>query len=86
MARKLLIISVCVVTLGLPIQCLAGSSECADSSYWSNLVHEEDSIVASILYLPYIALMAPYRMVDGIIFPKPTTQGTIPPAAHRVAH
>ncbi len=86
MARKFLIIWLCVITVSLPVQCLAGSSECADSSYWSNLVHEENSIAASILYLPYIALLIPYRIIDGIISPKPTTQGTIPPAAHRVSH
>lgn len=86
MAGKSLIIWLCVVTISLPVQCLAGSSECADSSYWSKLVHEENSIVASVLYLPYIALLVPYRIIDGIISPKPTTQGTIPPAAHRVSH
>jgi hypothetical protein len=86
MARKFLIIWLCVITVSLPVQCLAGSSECADSSYWSKLVHEENSIAASILYLPYIALLVPYRIIDGIISPKPTTQGTIPPAAHRVSH
>ncbi len=84
MVRKLLIISLCLVAVSLPAQCLAGSSECADSSYWSQLVHEENSLVASILYLPYIGLMVPYRIVDGILFPKPTTQSTIPPAAHKV--
>jgi hypothetical protein len=86
MARKFLIIWLCVITVSLPVQCLAESSECADSSYWSKLVHEENSIAASILYLPYIALLIPYRVIDGIISPKPTTQGTIPPAAHRVSH
>jgi|GEM_PF-699774 len=86
MGRKFLIIWLCVVTVSLPVQCLAGSAEITDSSYWTKLVHEENSLVASVLYLPYIVFFVPYRIVDGIISPKPTTQGTIPPAAHKVAH
>lgn len=63
--------------------CLGGSSEITDSSYWSALVHQENSIVASVLYLPYAILQVPIRMIDGFINPKPTSQATIPPPAHR---
>jgi hypothetical protein len=86
MIRKFMIIWLCLATVSVPIQCLAGSSEVTDSSYWTKLVHEENSIAASILYLPYIAFLIPYRIIDGIISPKPTTQGTIPPAAHKISH
>ena len=78
MIRKFIIIWLCLATVSVPIQCLAGSSEVTDSSYWTKLVHEENSIAASILYLPYIAFLIPYRIIDGIISPKPTTQGQYP--------
>ncbi len=54
MIRKFMIIWLCLATVSVPIQCLAGSSEITDSSYWTKLVHEENSLAASILYLPYI--------------------------------
>ncbi len=86
MIRKLLIFLICLVTASVPIQCLGDSAETIDSGSWTKLVHEENSLAASILYLPYIAIMVPYRIVDGILFPKPTTQATIPPAAHKAGH
>ncbi len=74
----------CLMIVSAPVACLSGGSECADGSYWSALVHEENSIVASVLYLPYIVFKLPVRLVDGIVNPKPTTQATAPPAAHKV--
>ena len=58
-------------------------SEVADSSYWSKLVNEENSIAASVLYLPYLVLGIPWRCIDSIVSPKPASQSTIPPPAHR---
>jgi len=86
MARKFLIVWLCIIAIWVPGHCLAGSSEITDSGYWSSLVHQENSLIASILYVPYIVLMVPYRMIDGIVSPKPTSQATMPPAAHRAAH
>ncbi len=86
MIRKFMISWLCLATICVPIQCLADSPEITDSAYWTKLVHEENSLAASILYLPYIAVLIPYRIIDGIISPKPTTQATIPPAAHKVSH
>jgi hypothetical protein len=79
-----LIACLCVVTLLAPLTvtlCHAGDS----SSYWSNLVHQENSITASLLYIPYLIFMVPVRVIDGVIDPKPTSQATVPPAAHKVA-
>ena len=67
----------------IPVSSRAGSGETSDSAYMSSLIHEENSLVASILYLPYMAAYIPYRVIDAIISPKPTSQATMPPAAHR---
>lgn len=57
-----------------------------ESSSWSNFVHQENSLAASVLLIPYLIAMVPYRIVDGILRPKPTSRSTIPPAAHRTHH
>ncbi len=76
---------ICILTLGILLTIGAGSvmaGSSTQSSSWSSLVHEENSIVASILYLPYMAAIIPIRIIDGIINPTPTSMATIPPAAH----
>jgi hypothetical protein len=80
---KPLIIGLLVVIALFPAYCLAGSPEVSDSSYWSALIHEENSLLASVLYIPYIAFQIPVRIVDGIINPKPASQAVVPPPAHR---
>jgi hypothetical protein len=78
-----LVVGMCVMMMAFPLPCFAASPEVYDSSYWSNLVHEENSVTASVLYLPYLFLMIPYRMVDGIANPKPASQSVVPPPVHR---
>jgi hypothetical protein len=80
-----LIACLCVLTLLTPLTVTL--SHAGDSSaYWSNLVHQENSITASLLYLPYLFLMVPVRVIDGVIDPKPTSRATVPPAAHKIGH
>ncbi|MGO9568309.1 MAG: hypothetical protein ACLP5H_12280 [Desulfomonilaceae bacterium] len=83
MIRKFFAISLCLIAVTAPAVCVGDASEVADSSYWSKLVHEENSLVASVLYLPYMFLQIPGRIIEGIVNPKPASQATIPPAAHR---
>jgi hypothetical protein len=83
MRRRVPAAILCLLVVLMPAVCLGGGCEAADSSYWTALVHQENSVVASVLYLPYIILKGPIRIIDGIINPKPTSQATIPPAAHR---
>ncbi|MBI5249624.1 MAG: hypothetical protein HY912_09025 [Desulfomonile tiedjei] len=83
MMGKSLAVGICVLMAAFPLNCLAASPEVSDSSYWSKLVLEENSIVASVLYIPYVAFQIPVRLIDGIINPKPASQSTIPPPAHR---
>ena len=84
MRRRILAAVMCVTMTSMPIVCLGGEPEVTDSSYWTALVHQENSIVASVLFLPYIIFKGPVRIVDGIINPKPTSQATVPPAAHKL--
>ncbi len=83
MIRKLIAIGLCLIAMTVPAVCMGDASEVAESSYWSKLVHEENSLAASVLYLPYLLLQIPVRIVDGIVNPKPASQATIPPPAHR---
>jgi hypothetical protein len=84
MRRRIMAAVLCLVLTITPAISLGGGSDCADSSYWSALVHQENSITASLLYIPYLILVGPVRIVDGIVNPKPTSQATVPPAAHKV--
>ncbi|MBI4962575.1 MAG: hypothetical protein HY913_04800 [Desulfomonile tiedjei] len=86
MAGKLLIVGICLVIFVSPTLCVGGSSEITDSTYWSNLVHEENSVAASVLYLPYLIGQIPIRIIDAIVNPKPTSMSTTPPPAHRLSH
>jgi len=83
MFRKLLFIWLSILFTLLPLTCPAGSPQAQDSRYWSELIHQENSLTASLLYIPYIVLMPPIRIIGGIFNPTPTSQATIPPAAHR---
>ena len=89
MNRKVLVWGICLLIALTPA--LAAAEGCRDaswfsSSYWSQVVHQENSLAASVLLVPYLLFSIPIRMADGILNPKPTSQSTIPPAAHRSAH
>ncbi len=73
-----------VMTLCLSsASCMAQSCQGTESSaYWSTLAHEDNSLLASVLYIPYLAFQVPLRIIDAIIDPKPTSKATIPPQAH----
>jgi hypothetical protein len=82
---KTFVVAVCLLILmTFPVASTAGGSEVTDSSYWARLAHQENSIVASVLYIPYLILQFPVKTIDGLIYPKPASQATIPPAAHRI--
>ncbi|AFM23760.1 hypothetical protein [Desulfomonile tiedjei] len=83
MARLGIVLIVCFMMSVSPVSSYAANPEVSDSSYWSALVHEENSLRASVLYLPYMVLMIPVRIIDGIVNPKPATLGTMPPPPHR---
>jgi hypothetical protein len=81
MLKRGLIAGAIVALCCMPFRCLA-ENEGPGSSDWSNLVHQENSIVSSVLYIPYMVFQIPVRIVDAIINPKPTSQATMPPQAH----
>ncbi len=81
---RVLVAVLAILIMIAPLTARAGCAGMGQSAYWSNLIHEENSIVASVLYIPYLLLMPPLRMIDGIINPRPASQSTTPPAAHRV--
>ena len=64
--------------------CFAGTCQGTDgSAYWSTLAHEENSVIASVIYIPYLLLQIPVRIIDAIVDPKPTSKATMPPQAHK---
>ena len=83
MVGKLIAIVLSLIATILPAVCMGGVSEVADSTYWAKLVHEENSVAASVLYLPYLVLGIPWRCIDSIVSSKPASLSTIPPPAHR---
>ncbi|MBM4327680.1 MAG: hypothetical protein FJ118_11020 [Deltaproteobacteria bacterium] len=83
MAVRIITIALCAILLLIPAVGSAGSPDARSSSYWMNVVTEENSLAASLLYIPYLIVIVPIRLTDGFINPAPTSQSTIPPAAHR---
>jgi hypothetical protein len=83
MPSKVLLLSLCFMVLAAPVLSPAAPSEAKDSSYWTSLALEENSVTASVLYLPYLLLQIPVRMIDGIVNPKPASMSDTPPPAHR---
>jgi hypothetical protein len=83
MIRKLIAIVLSMIATIVPAVCVADVSEVADSYCWAKFVHEENSLAASVLYLPYLVLGIPWRCIDSIVNPKPASLSTIPPPAHR---
>lgn len=77
---------VCLALIAQTGLCFAGGSEVSKSAYWSQMVHEENSIRASLLVLPYIILLAPVRVIEGIINPQPKTLATVPPRSESSRH
>lgn len=75
----IIIVSICAA----PIVCAANSQDARESSYWSNLALQENSLAASALYVPYMVIQFPVRIIDGIINPVPTSRSDTPPPAHR---
>lgn len=86
MGKRLIIVATCLALLMATGSCWAGSSQQQDSKWWSKIAHEENSVVASVVYIPYVVLTIPVRLIDGIINPVPTSRSTTPPAAHRASH
>jgi len=83
MLNKIGVAICCVALLGVMITNVFADSEASRSSGWSALVHEENSVWASILYLPYLVGQLPGRIIDGIFNPKPASRATVPPPAHQ---
>lgn len=83
MLKKIAVAMCCAALLPMLITNAGANSEASRSSGWSALIHEENSLWASILYLPYLVGQLPGRMIDGIINPKPASRATIPPPAHQ---
>lgn len=85
MKRKLLVLCMLLASASIPMLSAAEREDVAKSASWSALVHEENSVLASVLYIPYIFAQLPGRILDGIFNPKPATRATMPPPAHREA-
>jgi hypothetical protein len=83
MIRKLIAIVLSMIFVMLPAVCMGDVSEVADSYCWAKFVHEENSLAASVLYLPFLVLCIPWRCIDSIVNSKPASLSTIPPSAHR---
>jgi hypothetical protein len=68
---------------GIPPISGANSEELLRSVHWTNIFFEENSVVASILFLPKCLFGGAFRAVASMVDPKPTSYVTIPPAAHQ---
>ncbi len=83
MKRKIAAVTVLAVLLSALVCYGACNEDKGGQASWSAIIHEENSLRASLLYLPYMFLKLPVAIVYGIIYPVPATQAPIPPPAHR---
>ena len=83
MTRKAILIGFCILMLFMPAIIAAGPPGARDSASRTAMIHEENSVLASVLHIPVTVLSIPVRIIHGIIYPWPTTQSTSPPPAHR---
>ncbi len=83
MITKLIAIVLSLIATVLPAVCMGDVCEVDDSYYWAKLVHEENSLAASVLYLPHLVLGIPWQCIDTIVNSKPASLFTIPPPSHR---
>lgn len=86
MKRIIPLLILCLALLAAPSASVAGSAEVSESSSWSAMVHKENDLLASILYLPYMIGRIPLGLLNGLIDPKPTSQSSTPPPAHSQPH
>ena len=86
MSKRLLAIGLCLILVTVPVLCRGNSEEAQRSAEWSARLHEENSLMASILWIPSMILSLPIKLIGGIRNPKPASQSVIPPAAHRPGH
>jgi hypothetical protein len=84
--KSSVIAALCIAIALMPVAGIAASGANSGSASWSDVIHQENSVVASILYIPYVVAVIPYRFIEGILNPKPTSQSTIPPPAHSGPH
>lgn len=82
--KSIVVLALCLFVGFFPAVASAAGAEARDSASWTNTVLEENSLTASLLYIPYTILRVPVAVINGIVNPKPTSQATSPPAAHRV--
>ncbi|MFH1113861.1 MAG: hypothetical protein V1792_08060, partial [Pseudomonadota bacterium] len=75
--KKIGALIICFVLILTPVAgWTQGCGNSTESSSWSNFVHQENSLAASVLLIPYLIALVPYRMIDGILRPKPTSHST----------
>lgn len=83
MRRTAILIGISVLIIIMPAILAAGPPGVRDSASRTAMIHEENSVLASVLHIPVTILSVPVRIIHGIIYPWPTTQSTSPPPAHR---
>ncbi len=83
MSKRIAILMSAAVLCLTPISgASAGQAGPTSHAYWTDVIHEENSLRASILYIPVVVLQIPIRLISGVIYPKPTSQCPIPPPVH----
>jgi len=84
MRIKVLLLTICLVAAVSPAFGRGDyASEAERSAYWTTVLFEENSLRASLLFIPKMFLSMPIRIIGAIRNPKPTTQATIPPQGHQ---
>ena len=84
--KSSVVAALCIAIALMPAAGIAAGAANSGSASWSDTIHQENSLVASILYIPYVIAVIPYRFIEGILYPHPTSQSTVPPPAHRGPH
>ncbi len=83
MSRKFVAILLVLLTLSFAQLCEADYQEVVRSANWADQLFEENSLWASLLFIPNTTLGCVFKIITNVYNPKPNTHATIPPDAHR---
>ncbi|MCA1960639.1 MAG: hypothetical protein LDL33_07575 [Desulfomonile sp.] len=85
MRIRALLLAICLVAAVSPAFGRGDyAAEAERSAHWIAVLHEENSLRASLLFIPKLFLSMPVRIIGAIRNPKPTTQATMPPQGHQL--
>lgn len=75
-------VGACLLAVFLSGPVLGGQKDWQQSSWWTSLAHQENEVISSVIFIPYIIFKVPAGLIHGILYPQPVSHATVPPMSH----